>query len=140
MDWYGDNVLQAYKHTSVFQCGHVLSKIIDEKGLILHDWILLDTCSTDNVINNCQLVENITSCTEDEKLKIYANGGELTYDEKGFFKYLPLRIHFNPSSIANVLLLKQVDDMPCFHLEINTKIGPGITLIKDGVKLKFMHS
>ena len=125
---------------SNFQCGYVLSQIKDEKGLIPHDWILLGTCSTDNVINNLQLVENITSCEKDEKLKIYVNGGDLTYDEKALFKYLPLNVHFNPLSIANVLSLKQVDNMPGFHLEMNNKNGLGITLIKDGVKLKFMHS
>ena len=115
-------------------------QIKDKKGLIPHDWILLDTCSTDDVINNRNLVDGITSCGENEKLKIYANGGELTYNEKGCFKYLPLCVHFNPSSIANVLSLKQVDDMPGFHLEMNTQVEPGITLIKGEARIQFMHS
>ena len=37
---------------SNLQCGHVLSQMKDENGLIPHAWILLDTCSTDNIINN----------------------------------------------------------------------------------------
>ena len=104
----------------------------DAKVLIPHVWILLDTCSTDNVINNRHLVENVSSCTEDEKLKIYANGGDLTYEEKYVFKYLPLGVHFNPQSISNVLSLKHVNNMPGYHLEMNTKKESGILLIKDG--------
>ena len=47
---------------SNLQYGHLLSQIKEEKGLIPHGWILLDTCSTDNIINNRNLVNGITSC------------------------------------------------------------------------------
>ena len=73
---------------------------------------------------------NLRSYTEEEKLKIYANGGDLTYDETGIFKYLPLDVNFNPQSLANVLSLKHVNYMPGYHLEMNTKTEPGTFPIK----------
>ena len=85
-------------------------------------------------------MDSIKTCTEEEKLKIYANRGYFTYGEKGVFNYLPLGVHFNLQSIANVLSLKHIDDMPGYHLEMNTKVELGISVIKDGVKLKFQHS
>ena len=75
------------------------------------DWILLDSCSTDCVFNDHSLLNNISPCTQQEKLKIYTNGSSLTYDHMRVFKYLPLPGYYNPDSIANILSLKDVLDL-----------------------------
>jgi len=39
-----------------------------EKNLISRSWILLDTCSTNSVTNNLELVNNVTKCTSGTEL------------------------------------------------------------------------
>ena len=97
---------------SNLQCGHILSQIRDTRGLVPYGWIFLDNCCIDNAINNHELVENLRKCNKDKTLKTYTNGGDLTYEEMRVFKFLPLDVHFNQCSIANVQSLKQVDKMP----------------------------
>ncbi len=118
----------------------MLAQAAKQSGLIPEDWILLGTCSTDNVVNNKVLVDNLRGCYDDEKLTVYTNGGKLTFGEIGNFKYLPLQAYYNPESIANVLSLKAVADMKDFHIEMNTKIEPTIVLIKDDHRLSFRHN
>ena len=50
-------------------------------SIIPKDWTLLDSCSTDCVFNDPSMLINITPCQPHERLKIYTNGGSLTYDK-----------------------------------------------------------
>jgi len=125
---------------SNLQVGHMLTQDRGKHGLIPEEWILLDTCSTDNVINDVTLVQNMRKCGFDETLTIHTNGGELTYREIGDFKFLPIEVFYNPKSIANVLSLKAVDNVKGFHIEMNTSVDPFINVIKGNHKLRFMHS
>ena len=80
---------------SNLQVGNLLTQV-QQQGLIPPDWILLDTCSTDNVVNSRDMIRNIKPCTEEDSLKIYTNGGALDYDQVGDFAYLPIKIYYNP--------------------------------------------
>ena len=71
-------------------------------GRIQQDWVLLDTCLTDKVINNISLLANVQNCTEDESLKIHANGGSLTYTKKVTFRYIHSTSHYNPNSAISM--------------------------------------
>ena len=125
---------------SSLQVGYMLAQSTEQNGLIPSNWILLDTCSTDNVLNDISLVNNIRGCYEDKELTVHTNGGKLSFAEIGDFKYLPLRVYYNSESIANVLSLKAVSEMNGYHIEMNTKIEPTIGLIKDGWRLTFRHN
>ncbi len=125
---------------SNLQVGYMLAQAVKQNGLIPEDWILLDTCSTDNVVNDKLLVNELRKCYEDEKLTIHTNGGRLTFHEIGSFKYLPLQVYYNPDSIANVLLLKAVAEMKDFHIEMNTKFELTISLVKNNRRLLFKHN
>ena len=80
---------------SNLQVGNILTQVC-KQGLIPPDWILLDTCSTDNVVNNKAMVTNLQKCSEEDYLKIYTNGGALEYNQMGDFVHLPLKIYYNP--------------------------------------------
>ena len=111
----------------------------DNNNLIPDSWILLDTCSTDSIFKNKHLVSNIRPCSEDDILTMVSNGGVTTYDEIADLNILPIRVHFDENSIANVLSLKDVAAIPGATLTMNTKVDKAISLhLKSGATLSFM--
>ena len=107
---YTSNCPESRVGVSNLQYGNMLTQVQGQEGLIPSDWVLLDTCSTDNVVNNEALMESKHSCNDDEVLKIHTNGGSLTFHE---VREITL--------IANVLLLKAVDDVDGFNVTMNTR-------------------
>ena len=108
--------------------------------MISKDWILLDTCSTDNVCNNRQLVKNIRKCGPDNSLEIRTNGGSIVYDNIGDLMLLPLKIFFNENSIANILSLKHVADIPGVYITMDTRKEKSMTVhLPNGKEIKFME-
>ncbi len=93
------------------------------------------------MINNDVLIENLRNCEEEKRLTVFSNGGKLTYKQIGQFTFLPLTSYYCPVLIANVLLLKAVDDMNGFHIiEMDTQVDPSIVVVKYGHELRFKHS
>ena len=107
-------------------------------GNINRDWLLLDTCSTHCVGCNENILSDIRACEEDEVLHITTNGGALQYDQIGMNKLVPVAMHFNPKSIANVLSLSVVADIPGTRIIMDTSIEKAIEVhMKNGNILKF---
>ena len=113
---------------------------VHQQGLIPPDWILSDTWSTDNVVNNKGMINNVELCTEEDSLKIYTNGGVLEYNQVGDNRYFPIRTYFNPQSIANVLSLKTVNEMNGYHVTMDTQDDLSIKLHHGTATLRFPHS
>ena len=114
-------------------CGHIMAQVECVYGHIQPDWVLLDTCLTDNVINNISLLVNVKNCTENESLKILANGGSPTYTKKGTFRFIHSASYYNPNSIANTSLLKAVADVENYDIVMNTEQLPEIFVIKERI-------
>ena len=95
-------------------------------------WIPLDSCSTDTVFKNPDLVANIRTGTADEELKMLTNGGSVTYKEVPDCKLLPLEVHFNKDSLANILSFKQVSELPGVKITTDTSKEDTLTVyLKD---------
>ena len=62
---------------SNLQFGNIFAHIPVSTGIIPPDWVLLDTCSTDNVIRNIDLFNSVRMCIAEESLKIFTNEGSL---------------------------------------------------------------
>ena len=122
---------------SNLQYGCMMKQTEIRKGLIPPDWILLDTCSTDNVVHDLSLLTNIKDCMSKEEMKIHANGGSLCYKTTGLFKYLPVQCYHNSDSIAKVLLLKSVADIRGYNITMDTNNGPHIYVRSGNSKLLF---
>ena len=75
-------------------------------------WILLDTCSSASVCCNIDLVTNISKCTDDEILTMETNGGEQKYEHMATLKALPINFYFKSDSLANIIALSDVVEMP----------------------------
>ena len=125
---------------SNLQYGYILTQSVDRGGLIPPDWILLDTCSTDNVVHDHTLLIEREKCSKNQEMKIYTNGGSLNYDMSGSLKYLPIRCYYNNQSIANVLSLKYISDIPGCRIYMDTQVGPEIYVSYQGATLKFEQS
>ena len=97
--------------------------------LINRDWVLLDTCSTVSVFCNSNLVHDIQQCDPGTGLTVVTNGGSQSYNHTAEFNLLPMKVHFNVHSIANILSLADVANLP------NTKI----TMDSSQDKAIFLH-
>ena len=117
-----------------------MTQMPDKEGLIPPDWVLLDTCSTDNVVHDDSLIINTRKCFKYEEMKIHTNGGSFNYNTIGMFKYLPVTCYHNVRSIANVLSLKSVSDVPGCSIHMDTHIGPEIYINYGNSVLKFNQS
>jgi hypothetical protein len=83
-------------------------------------WILLDTCSTASVARTRSLVKDIKACSANEVLTVHTNGGTKSFLETAEFKLLPIKVHFNEDSMANILSLKDVASLPNVRVRMDT--------------------
>ena len=125
---------------SNLQYGYMMTQIPNIEGLIPPDWVLLDTCSTNNVVHDSSLLTDTKKCSKNKEMKVHTNGGSLRYDTLGSFKYLPIICYHNEKSIANVLSLKNVSDIPRCNIYMDTNIGPEIYIKYRNLILKFNQS
>ena len=86
------------------------------------------------------MVTNLQKCSEEDYLKIYTNGGVLEYNQMGDFVHLPLKIYYNPLSIANILSLKAVSEIKGYRVSMDTSEDPSIRLHHGNETLRFPHS
>ena len=100
--------------------------------------ILLDTCSTCDVANNPDLVNNIRTCTPEERLTAYTNGEKQVYNLCAELNILPITVHFKKSSMATILSFKTVSAIPGARLHLDTDNSLDITLtLHDGRVMTF---
>ena len=107
--------------------------------LIDRDWILLDTCSTVSVFCNSSLVHNIRKCAPGQGLTVVTNGGAQTYDHTAEMEMLPLKVHFNTHSIANILSLSDVANLPDTKITMDTSQERAMLLHHGDKVFKFIE-
>ena len=91
-------------------------------------WILLDTCSTCDVSNNPNLVTNIHTCDQEDRLTAYTNRGAQLYNLITDLILLPIQVHFKKASMATILSMKSVAAIPGARLMMDTATNNVITL------------
>ena len=117
--------------------GQIHTQNKDNSNVIPNDWILLDSCSTDCVFKDPSIITNISKCSKEKELKMRTNGGSIVYKHTGYFTYLPLQVYYNNSSIANILSLKHVMDIPGVSVTIDNSTEPTIILSYEGKDVRF---
>ena len=74
--------------------------------IIQPSWLLLDSGSTFNSVNNINLLTNVQPCPP---LRSISNGGTLDYTQKGHFTLLDkIEGHYNQNGIANIVGLGSI--------------------------------
>jgi len=79
---------------------------IQREGKLPTKWILLDSCSSVNLISDGTLLRDIHDT--DEALTVHCNAGVVTVKQKGYFDMYPEPVWYNPKGIANILSLHNV--------------------------------
>ena len=98
------NCRQIYRGYSFAHIGISLEQQ-DHKGVVDTNLILLDTCSTESVCNNKQLLKDTKQCKIYEVLHIVTNGVSQTYDMMGTFNIIPIFAQYNPESLSTLFYL-----------------------------------
>ena len=102
-----------------------LSEVIDK------DWILLDSCSTDSVCCNVDLLKGLRNCTLNEMLHIITNSGFLKYKIMGSLKMFPMAVHYNEDSIANTISLHQGSFLRGVRITMDTNVEKYMIVAHD---------
>ena len=103
------------------------------------NWLLLDTCSTVSVCCNSTLVSDIQNSAPGQGITVITNGGAQSFNQHANLKVLPLKVHYNSDSLANILSLSDVANLPGARLTMDTEIEKAIVLHFNGQQLKFQE-
>ena len=103
-----------------------------KSAVINRNWILLDTCSTTSVCCNENLEKDVRRCEKHEVLTILTNGGKQVYDQLAVMKEFSLQVHFKNDSLANIISLRELANIPGVSIMMDTskeraivvKMGP----------------
>ena len=69
--------------------------------------VLLDSGSTVSIICNAELVDNIRYANV--TTTVHTNGGSKDYTQTASLHFLPLDVHFNSTSLSNIIYLSEVE-------------------------------
>ena len=93
---------------------------------------------TDSVLNNSDLLTNISKCKDNNVLRIVSNGGgSVTYDTIGNFGLIPILVYYNKNSLANGFFFKQVTALKDVRITLNTLVKKAMIVSFCKIVLKF---
>ena len=105
--------------------------------IINKNWILLDSCLTVSVVCNPAMVTGIKPCAPGESITVITNGGAQSFEKRATLKKLPLPVYFNPYSLANILSLNHVANLPRAKITMDSTVEKAINLHYDGAVIQF---
>ena len=105
---------------------------------IPREWLLLDTCSTDNVFNTCSFLNDIVACDIDDDLKMQSNGGSMTYGLKSTMKLFPLEIAYNEHSVGNIISFFRLIQVPGLVITLDSRVNYGFNVTYKGKLYHFL--
>lgn len=111
--------------------------LAQNRTVINNNWLLLDTCSTNTVTNKFFFVKNLRKCSKWELLTVDTNRGSKTFNHIGVFKLLPVNMHFCASSIATILSMKDIANIPGVRIKMDTALDRTIFVEYKGKSYKF---
>ena len=118
-------------HDCVFASNAVGGKSLPQR------WILLDSCSSANLISDRTLLHNVHQATC--PLVVHCNAGSVTLTEQGYFGSYPEPVWYNPSGLANIMSLNNISKY--YQLTMDTMSDVAILLHRsDGSNMRFIPS
>ena len=106
------------------QYGVMLSQSESKDGLHL-DGMLLDSGATDSGVHDLSLVKNVRTLPRSEHFTVKTNGGSMVYTKDAELKIFPMRVYVNEDSTANILSMKDLEDVPGLYITYDSRIKRG---------------
>ena len=106
----------------------LLTQSNEGNNTIKKSWILLDMCSPQSVSKNTDMVTNVKSCSKDDFLKILINAGHRSFKKEAKLKILPMLVHFNEKSMATILSMKDVANLPGVRIHMESEVEKEINV------------
>jgi hypothetical protein len=105
-----------------------------QTSTIPNRWLLIDSCSSVNMVANEELLHDITPVQN--PINVHCNDGTVSVNQNGLLGDYPERVWFNPHGIANILLLDNVSQH--YRVTMDTSKSNSITLHRnDGSLIHF---
>ena len=83
------------------------------------------------------MVKNIKNCLPGDGITVVTNGGSEKFQQQGTLKLLPLKVHFNDNSIANIISLSDIANMDGAKLTMDTSVECAINVhVGDLIQFK----
>lgn len=112
---------------------HVRCTLANKDTFDISDsWLLLDTCSTCDVIKNPDFITDMKECKPHEQLIAYCNGGEQRYNLVAKLQIFPISVHFKRNSMANIISMKTVTDIEGTRATMDTNNSANIVVTLSG--------
>ena len=102
---------QCTNHTGT-NLAHVGVIITQHCAANKYTWVILDTCSTNIVSNNTDLVKEIRTCKNHKKITVLTNRGLKSFNKEVTLNFFSMTVQFNKNSMKNILSFKEVEDIP----------------------------
>ena len=127
---YKDEVISSEDVASYLSVNNIGRRVTMVNGQhnLPNGWLLLDSCSTANLIMNRALLHDIH--TVDTSISIQCNAGTNTTNQKGYLGDYPTPVWYNPKGIANILSMKDVAQH--YRLTMDTNEDEEIRLHHQG--------
>ena len=112
---------------------------LTQGGLEIIDksWVLLDTGLTVSVFCNRDLVSNVNLCEPGQGITVITNGGLQSFEEEADANLLPIKVHFNPDLLANILSMSDVANLPGACVTMDSSMERAILLHYNGEVIRF---
>ena len=91
-------------------------------------WLLLDSCSTVNLISDKDLLTDIHPVPH--SLQVRCNAGSVVIDHQGYLSSYPEPVWFNPEGIANLMSLHNMQQY--YQVTLNTTEDNAFYINNDG--------
>ena len=102
--------------------------------------ILLYICSTDSMSNYLDYVEYVNNYAKYEEITVFMNGGPPLFYRKGQLTFFTLCVNVNNVSLATIISLKDVNNIPGVHVTMDTSIEKAMNvIIIDGTIFKVKY-
>ena len=100
-------------------------------------WLLMDSCSTVNLICDASLLTNIH--TVNKGIQVHCNAGTVLLDQQGYLGDFPTPVWYHPHGIANLMSMNNVAQQ--YHLTMDSQVNNEIHLHRlDGTFIPFTPS
>lgn len=108
-------------------------------GDIPSTWIILDTASTLSCAHNFELVTNVRKCDPGNEITALTNGGSKHFDKEADLKLLPIKMAMNPTSMANIVSMKDVTSLQGVKVVMDSTVERAIFVHYNEQVLKFQE-